>query len=92
MIERAHLLVRGRVQGVWYRGAMQREADRLAVAGWVRNLLDGDVEAEIEGEREALDALIAWAHRGPRGARVDTVRVRWISAQGEPRGRFEIVG
>ena len=92
MIERAHLLVRGRVQGVWYRGSMQREADRLGVAGWVRNLFDGNVEAEIEGERDALDALIAWAQRGPRGARVDTVNVRWIAAQGEPRSRFEIVG
>ena len=56
MAVRAHLLIRGRVQGVWYRGSMENEAERLGVAGWVRNRPDGSVEAEVEGAPEAVDA------------------------------------
>ena len=73
----AHVVVRGRVQGVWYRGAMQREARRLGVVGWVRNCDDGSVEAEIAGTQDAVDALIVWAHHGPTGARVTGVAVSW---------------
>jgi acylphosphatase len=80
---RAHLVIRGRVQGVWFRGSMQDEAARLGVAGWVRNRADGAVDAEVEGERAAVDAIIAWAHRGPAGARVTDVVVEWVEPQGE---------
>ena len=90
MAARAHVVVRGRVQGVWYRGSMQAEARRLGVAGWVRNLPDGSVAAEIEGERTAVDALIAWARQGPPGARVDDVRVQWLPATGAGRVDFAI--
>jgi len=83
MAVRARLVVRGLVQGVWYRGSMQEEARRRGVAGWVRNRADGAVEAEVEGEREEVEALIAWAHRGPRGARVDDVSVAWTGPRGE---------
>jgi acylphosphatase len=72
----ARLVVRGRVQGVWYRGSMQREGRRLGVLGWVRNRDDGAVEAEIAGPRHNVDVGIAWAHRGPSGARVDWVDVK----------------
>jgi len=89
MAVRAHLLIRGRVQGVWYRGSMENEAERLGVAGWVRNRPDGAVEAEVEGEREAVEALIAWARHGPPAARVTDVEVRWTEPLGE-RGRFVV--
>ena len=86
MAVRAHLVVRGRVQGVGFRGSMQDEAERLGVVGWVRNRPNGTVEAEVEGTREAVDELIAWVHRGPSGARVADVRVDWIPPRGEQAG------
>jgi len=83
---RAHVVVRGRVQGVWYRGSMEEEAERRGVSGWVRNRLDGSVEAEIEGERADVDALVAWARHGPPGARVSDVSVEWIAPTGARDG------
>jgi acylphosphatase len=77
-----HLLIEGRVQGVWFRESMRREAERLGVTGWVRNTPDGAVEAVVQGSDEAVDALLAWAHRGPPQARVDHVEI------GEADGRF----
>jgi acylphosphatase len=73
---RLHLHVRGRVQGVWYRGSMQAEARRRGVRGWVRNLPDGSVEAVIEGDAAAVRAVADWARRGPPGARVADVTER----------------
>ena len=70
-----HLVVRGRVQGVWFREAMRLEAERLAVTGWVRNLRDGSVEAMIEGADTAVAMLIDWAHRGPDQALVTAVEI-----------------
>mgnify|MGYP001459646274 CR=1 FL=1 len=89
MNERVELRIVGKVQGVWYRASMQREARRLGVAGWVRNVEDGSVEAVAEGPRADLEALIAWCRKGPPGARVDDVQVHWSSAQGGFPG-FEI--
>ncbi len=70
---RLHLCIRGRVQGVWYRGALQAEARRHGIGGWVRNLPDGSVEAVIEGPPAAARALADWCRRGPTGARVTGV-------------------
>lgn len=61
-----HLLIHGRVQGVWYRESLRQEADRQGVTGWVRNLRDGSVEAVVQGEQDRIAALLAWARVGPR--------------------------
>ncbi len=70
-----HLRILGRVQGVGFRMHMQREAQRHGVTGWVRNRRDGSVEAIVQGAREAVDALIEWARRGPPSARVTDVQM-----------------
>lgn len=67
--------VSGRVQGVGYRDALQAQALMRGVHGWVRNRSDGSVEALLHGEAQAVAALIEWARRGPRAARVVDVRV-----------------
>jgi acylphosphatase len=70
-----HLRIRGRVQGVGFRMYLQREAQRHGVTGWVRNRHDGSVEAVVQGEAEAVEAVIAWARHGPPSARVMNVDV-----------------
>ncbi len=69
------LEIRGRVQGVGYRAAMVQAARALGVTGWVRNRRDGSVEALVAGPADALDHLVAWAHRGPGSAGVTAVQV-----------------
>ncbi|OGL65563.1 MAG: acylphosphatase [Candidatus Tectomicrobia bacterium RIFCSPLOWO2_12_FULL_69_37] len=84
--ERVHLLIRGRVQGVWYRASARAEAEALGLAGWVRNRPDGAVELVAEGPSEVLEKLIAWCWEGPPLARVDDVQVERGPASGELRG------
>ncbi len=67
------LRIRGLVQGVGFRWSLCGEARALGLAGWVRNRRDGSVEALVRGPREAVAALVDWAHRGPPAARVRTV-------------------
>lgn len=83
---RAYLKIAGRVQGVYYRASMVREAQELRLRGWVRNCDDGSVESITEGPRSAIDALIAWCRQGPPGARVDSVDIRWEAPQGSFSG------
>jgi acylphosphatase len=70
-----HVRIRGHVQGVGFRMYMQREAQRHGVAGWVRNRHDGSVEAVVQGEPDAVEAVIAWARHGPPSARVIDIDV-----------------
>lgn len=67
------LRVRGLVQGVGFRHALNVEASRAGLAGWVRNRHDGSVEALLHGPRHAVAVVVDWAHRGPPAARVDSV-------------------
>lgn len=67
---RAHIRVIGRVQGVGFRWAVAREAERLNLSGWVRNLASGQVEAVVEGAPDSLHAFVAWCRSGPPGAYV----------------------
>ncbi|MFI2754217.1 acylphosphatase [Cellulomonas sp. P22] len=78
------VVVRGVVQGVGFRAALVAEARRLGVTGWVRNRADGAVEALVVGGREPVDALVGWAHRGPRFASVSSVEVRDATPDGSP--------
>ena len=70
---RRRIVVRGHVQGVWFRESTRQRAEREGVAGWVRNRPDGAVEAVLEGEEAAVERVLAFARRGPRGAHVDHV-------------------
>jgi len=74
-VERRRLVIHGRVQGVGFRASLAWEAQAQGVTGWVRNRRDGTVEAMVCGSDEAVAAMIAWARRGPPGARVDRVEV-----------------
>jgi acylphosphatase len=87
---RAHVVVRGRVQGVWFRASCRDEGERLGLAGWVRNCEDGSVEAAAEGPREALEEWVAWCRRGPPAARVTAVDLTWEAPRGE--AGFRVTG
>ena len=75
--KRAHIIVRGYVQGVGYRFEAIRQARALGLKGWVRNEPDGSVELLAEGEEEALGELSSWCRQGPWGARVSDMEVEW---------------
>ena len=81
--KRVQLFVRGRVQGVFFRAAAQREARRLGVCGWIKNRNDGSIEVVAEGEEDAIKEIISWAQHGPSAARVEQVDVRWKGYTGE---------
>ena len=81
-----HLVVLGRVQGVAFRARAVDEASRLGLTGWVRNRLDGSVEARAEGTPESVEAFVAWCRHGPPAARVDEVRVSRVAPTGLERG------
>lgn len=75
----------GRVQGVGFRYACMREAQRFGLSGWVKNTPEGDVEVWAEGPEEKLDAMLRWLRRGPPGARVDTLRYEICAPTGQYR-------
>ena len=80
---RVRVFVSGKVQGVWFRESTREEAERLGVAGWVRNLEDGRVEAVFAGPEAAVQALVAWCHHGKGQARVSGVEVAPEEGPGE---------
>ena len=74
---RAHMLISGRVQGVYFRQSTLFEAQNLGVKGWVRNLMDGRVEAVFEGEEHAVKTLVNYCRQGPAAARVNNLEVSY---------------
>jgi len=86
MTARAHVLIEGVVQGVFFRANTEREALRLGLRGWVRNLPDGRVEAVFEGERKSVERMLRWCHRGPASANVSDVSAEWEEDENEFSG------
>ena len=85
-----HIVVEGLVQGVWYRWFAARRAEALGLTGYVRNLYDGSVEVEAEGERSLLEELIRELKVGPRSAHVSDMKIEWKPPQHPPKAGFEI--
>jgi len=80
---RAHVIISGRVQGVFYRVNAKRMADKIVVKGWIRNLPYGRLEAVFEGDEEAVKRMLSWCWVGPAGARVTNIDVEWEEYLGE---------
>jgi len=83
---KAHAIITGLVQGVFFRMETQHTAQKHGVFGWVRNKHDGSVEAVFEGEKGEVEAVLAWCRRGPRRAVVNNVKVQWQEYTGEFNG------
>ena len=86
MEKAVHLLISGKVQGVFYRYTAQKIATRLNLRGWVKNLPNGKVEAIAIGPPSAVDTFIAWCHEGPPGAVVTDVKVESLPSPPEVEG------
>jgi acylphosphatase len=82
-MKKVHLIVTGRVQGVWYRGSARDRARTLGVNGFARNLRDGTVELVVEGEDVLVDQMIAWAWEGPKLAIVSDIKVEELPYEPE---------
>ncbi len=80
---RLHVVIEGRVQGVFFRASTRDEARARGLNGWVRNLADGRVEALFEGEKPAVESMLAWCKKGPPYAYVDHVETEWQPYQGD---------
>jgi acylphosphatase len=80
---RVHLIIMGYVQGVFYRASTRDTAVRLGLKGWVRNLLDGSVEAVFEGPVDDVKEAVTWCKDGPPGAHVTKVEEKWSDSTGE---------
>lgn len=77
-----HVIVSGRVQGVFYRASTQMRARELGIVGWVRNRRDGRVEAHLEGDDDAVKAMLGWMREGPEAAVVEDMAVTPVGVEG----------
>ena len=89
MQKRLHLIIKGRVQGVFYRASTRDTAVKLGLKGWVRNMADGSVEAVFEGNEKTLKEVLQWCRNGPPGAYVSKIEEKWDEFTGE-FDRFDI--
>ena len=78
MIHAANIIIKGRVQGVFFRAYTRDEAKRLNLKGWVKNLTDGSVEALFTGDKESINQMIHWCHQGSPNSCVSDVTVIWL--------------
>jgi acylphosphatase len=89
-IRRVHVFISGKVQGVGFRNFTKERADEVGVKGWVKNLLDGRVEAVMQGKAEAVEKVLEGVRKGPRSSRVDGVEVKEEKA-GEKYKDFRVI-
>ncbi len=80
---RAHLIISGRVQGVFYRAFTEDVAQLLGLKGWVKNRSDGSVEAVFEGSKDEIEKAISQCHKGPPASKVASIDVKWEDFKGE---------
>lgn len=80
---RIHAIIKGRVQGVFFRQETKRTAEACNVTGWVKNLPDGTVEAVLEGNRDDVEKVVRWCHQGPPAATVTEVNISQFPYTGE---------
>jgi len=76
MKSKVHVIISGRVQGVWFRASTKNKAEQLGIKGWVRNTPDGNVEAVFEGDEKVIEEMLEWCNHGPPLAKVDNVQVK----------------
>jgi len=76
MKSNVHVIISGRVQGVWFRANTRQKAEQLGVTGWVRNTPDGCVEAVFEGEKNSVKEMLEWCNHGPPLAKVENVEIK----------------
>jgi acylphosphatase len=89
-VRQVHVFVRGKVQGVGFRAFTKERADEVEVKGWVKNLLDGRVEAVMQGRSDAIEKVLQGVRKGPRSSRVDGVEVK-DEAIGEKFASFKVI-
>ncbi|MER3525124.1 MAG: acylphosphatase [Ignavibacteria bacterium] len=87
---RVHIIVEGLVQGVGFRWFVQRRAEALGITGWVRNMYNGDVEIEAEGDRSLLEEFLKEVKVGPRSAHVSNLKIEWMESKPPYYERFDI--
>lgn len=90
-LRHVHLIVLGRVQGVWFRASAKETAENLGVKGWVRNLPDNSVEVDALGETAIIEKFIKWCYQGPPGARVTSIDIKELEATVDMQN-FKIIG
>jgi len=83
MKSKVHVIISGRVQGVWFRASTKNKAEQLGINGWVRNTTNGNVEAVFEGDEKIIEEMLEWCNHGPPLAKVDNVEVEKQSVSDE---------
>ena len=78
MMKTVHVLISGKVQGVWFRANTKKQAEKQDVCGWVKNTADGKVEAVFQGSTDVVDDLVQWCHQGSSLSNVINIDVKII--------------